>query len=296
MTQKKALMKKIKHFSKPKNDEELRSSKVWTSLRIKDIYPAGQEYEIIVILFILITIARIRYMDEKPIEFKPDPPPPQTQTQSSNSLLERMRTLSQEYIPHDHDDNDSLEEDAQRNIEGKFLFRSRFHHVLETLQRETLPVSPITKKISPSQTQYGTSNHSQFLDNYSHRKSYSVFNEIQVDNPKDTIQSNTNSLSDSVELSRSTFTEDPNHKIALSSPRAAMIMEGHVRYQIPYVIKELVGNVNVEQTSIINLTGQGIGDEKMLCLVQALPYFKNVDEINISSLIFSYSISHFFLP
>jgi hypothetical protein len=236
-----------------------------------------------------------------------------------------MRTLSQEYTEDDQeggDEDDSLEEDAKRNIEGKFLFHSRFHHVLNTLHRETtLPQRPsssdgkgkvnrvgASSKLSLKTQSPAPSTQSMFLNNLANnRKSFSVFessDDVIVANQDTSLpfttavtpavgygvtvtkapeEENSSTTSGSLCFSNSTFDEDSNQKRTLASPRAAMIREGHVRYQIPYVVKELVGNVDVDQTSIISLAGHGIGDEKMLCLVQSLPYFVNVDEINISS-------------
>lgn len=248
---------------------------------------------------------RIRYLEDQPVEYKDDPSPPISQT--SNFLFERMRTLSQEQTEDDEEDEESLQEDAKRNIEGKFLFHSRFHHVLNTLHRETtLPQSPQRPSSSdgkrgglqsgvsskPSlKTQDSPLSQSVFLNKISNnRKSFSVFESsdpLPATTPLSHVptkeEEENSTASESLCFSSSTFTEDTNQKRTLSSPRAAMIREGHVRHQIPYVVKELVGNVEVEQTSVISLAGQGIGDEKMLCLVQSLPYFINVDEINISS-------------
>jgi hypothetical protein len=278
----------------------------------------------------------VRYLEEEPVEYKEDLDPTPQISKTSNSVFHRMKTLSQENTE-DNEDDDSLEEDAKRTIEGKFLFHSRFHHVLNTLHRETTipqpsqprPVSsdgrdrngdrgsgnmkPFQKtQYSPALSSPTTQSRTEFLNNLSNsRKSFSVF-ESSNNSPFDALKAVTDTAerdpfisaasssassvasasaaTDSIGLSNSTFaTEDSNQKRSLSSPRAAMIREGHVRHQIPYVVKELVGNVEVEQTAIISLAGQGIGDEKMLCMVQSLPYFVNVDEINISS-------TAFFLP
>lgn len=237
-------------------------------------------------------IFRIRYLEEKAIEFKEDP---EVIIEKEATLLERMKTISDGYVDVNSDGEDSLEEDAKRNIEGKFSFRLRLHHVLEAVQRESPTKSELLNKNSTFQTtsyrnQQKIQNFTQFTNNttnfVSSRKTYNVFEpqpneEFQEDNSDN--KPDDQSITSSIPLSQSTFTEDSNLKNNMNSPRAAMIQEGHKRHQIPFVVKELVGNVDVDQISTINLAGQGIGDEKMNCLVRSLPYFIHVDEINISS-------------
>ena len=225
--------------------------------------------------------------------------------------LERMRAISESYNDLNselqEDDNNSLEEDAKRNIEGKFSFRTRLHSVLGTVQRELPSFQNNFSQSFPSQQRYQNINHiTTNRITFDSRRSFNVFeshptekfsqiDELQQDlNEVNSKSEESQSMSSSIPLSNSTFSESSDLTRNMNSPRAAMIQEGHKRHQIPFVIKELVGNVDVEQISVINLAGQGIGDEKMNCLVRSLPYFIHVDEINISSKIFHRHLQNYF--
>jgi hypothetical protein len=313
-------IKKFKSLEDPSNERYLSS---WT--RVISSLSISLDSQL---LTFALFFGRIRFLEEKPIEYKEDSPqqhlllPTSTRTKfssSSSSPLERMRMLSeaeQSKEDDEGDEEDSVEEEAKRTIEGKFLFHSRFHHVLDTLHREgsngtSARVIPRLNKALTNTNPSPSSSSSSFLYQLpsSQKKSFNVFGSSSPSPPRQlpshhehpseddqtsaTATSTTPTISESISLSSSFTSEQHTTPGAgkLASPRAAMIREGQRRHQIPYVVKELVGNVEVDQTAIINLAGQGIGDEKMNCLVQSLPYFINVDEINISSQSLCLSIS-----
>lgn len=63
------------------------------------------------------------------------------------------------------------------------------------------------------------------------------------------------------------------------SPRSTVLRESILRHQLPLPIAEILLSDRLMNLEIPNMS---LGDEKMLCLVAALPYFKHITTIDIS--------------
>jgi hypothetical protein len=48
------------------------------------------------------------------------------------------------------------------------------------------------------------------------------------------------------------------------------------------VVREILGIEDINDVTAIDLSGRGIGDEKMCCVVRSLPYFRSCEEILIA--------------
>ena len=76
--------------------------------------------------------------------------------------------------------------------------------------------------------------------------------------------------------------EDSNNRGLCHSPRNALIRESVSRGLIPFRIRELLDVEDVDSVEVIDMKGQGVGDDKMCAVVQSLPYFTNAVELNVS--------------
>jgi hypothetical protein len=52
--------------------------------------------------------------------------------------------------------------------------------------------------------------------------------------------------------------------------------------QIPFVVREILGIEDINDVTTLDLSGRGIGDEKMCCVIRSLPYFRSCEEILIA--------------
>ena len=155
-----------------------------------------------------------------------------------------------------YDYMDETEAYAQEDTELKKSFRDRFRSVVHAIHRENYSVmSPL---VGQSEEAIG-----QETGLLSLRQSGVIVDDVNQKGAADSDDEVITSIPPTATL----------------TPREAIIRESVSRKQLPFVLRELLGAEDVLDVTTIDLTGRGIGDEKMCCLVRSLPYFENVEEI-----------------
>lgn len=167
----------------------------------------------------------------------------------------------------------------EEEIGLKEEFRSRYKSVVETLRNENTE-TPLPKKAGDIPP-LGKVTHPMEL--------YRTGSEIDEEEKRDHILDEEDECiekGDSREDDKVPFggRDELDHKTRANchSPRNALIRESISRGLIPFRIRELLDVEDIHTVQIVDLKGQGIGDDKMCAVVQSLPYFTSVVELNVS--------------
>ena len=161
---------------------------------------------------------------------------------------------------------------VEEEVGLKEEFRSRYSAVLDTLRNEhAAPLSPKQAgDIPPS----GMIKHKMTV--------YQTGSEMDAEQRRAEMLLEEDTSAEGGLGLREEGVADAQTRAGCHSPRNALIRESVSRGLIPFRIRELLDVEDVHTVEVVDLKGQGIGDDKMCAVVQSLPYFTNVVELNVS--------------
>lgn len=168
-------------------------------------------------------------------------------------------------------------------------FRSRYSSVLDTIQNENTivpepqkvgeipPLGEVTQEIDIFRTE--SENELEEEDNVDDL--IDLGSEVKPVNSDG--DNNQNDENEENSEAKDTLTrQQKSDRGKCHSPRNALIRESVSRGLIPFRIRELLDVEDVDEVEVIDMKGQGVGDDKMCAVVQSLPYFSKIVELNVS--------------
>ena len=166
----------------------------------------------------------------------------------------------------------SLEEEVGLKEE----FRARYNAVLDTLQIES-DKKPQPSKVGDIPPLGEMDLKSEIFRTESEKENDDDGDEIKLEN----FGINEEGSQDEGVGTQQLKEVDAKRRARCHSPRGSLIRESVSRGLIPFRIRELLDTEDTECVEVIDLKGQGLGDDKMCSVVQTLPYFSSVVELNV---------------
>lgn len=211
---------------------------------------------------------------------------PSDTTKSLSEMLEGGMDFSHarqsEYTPHFSDrfgvkKISLFDVTVEEEIGLKEEFRSRYSSVLDTLRNE-LSEAPLPKKAGDIPPLGLMEQKVELFRTDSEIDEEERRDDMLVEVDEDCVRSG----DDEWEGAGEEREHDAKTRASCHSPRNALIRESVSRGLIPFRIRELLDVEDIHTVEVVDLKGQGIGDDKMCAVVQSLPYFTNVVELNVS--------------